>query len=87
MENEIMNYADEVMESEFEVVEAVADKSGMGAGMAMLIVVAATVATGAIVTLGKKAWVKHKAKKELHLVDERDFVEPTEEAIVAVTKK
>lgn len=87
MENEIMNYAEEVMEPEFEVVDAVSGKSGIGAGMTMLIAVGLTVATGAIVTLGKKAWDKHKAKKALHLVDENDNVEPTEEEIMAVTKK
>lgn len=87
MENEVMNYADEAMETEFDVVETETGKSGIGTGLAMLIGAGLTLATTAIVKLGKKAWAKHKAKKELRLVGEDEFVEPTDEQIEEVTNK
>lgn len=87
MENENMNYVGKVMKPEFEVVEMVADKSGIGVGTVLLIGGGLTLATVAAVKLGKKVWKKYKSKKELRLVDENDNVEPTEEDIMAVTKK
>lgn len=86
MENEVMNY-EETMEPEVEYVDAENEATGIGTGVAMLIGAGLTLVTTAIVKLGKKAWVKYKAKKELDLVDEREFVEPTDEEIAAVTGK
>lgn len=63
MENEIMNY-DEVMVTENEVFETEAGNSEMGTGVAMLIGAGLTLATAAIVKLGKKAYATLKAKKE-----------------------
>ena len=80
MENEIMNYED-VMETEAQSVEMEADNSGIGTGMAMLIGAGLTLATTAIVKLGKKAWAAYKAKKELRkpdkevIVDDQDLVD------------
>lgn len=59
MENEIMNYEEEVMEPEIETEE----KSGIGTGAAMLIGAGLTLAVGAIVKFGKKLVEKCKAKK------------------------
>lgn len=59
MENEIMNYEEEVMEPEIETEE----KSGIGTGAAMLIGAGLTLAAGAIVKFGKKLVEKCKAKK------------------------
>ena len=59
MENEIMNYEEEVMEPEIETEE----KSGIGTGAAMLLGAGLTLAIGAIVKFGKKLVEKCKAKK------------------------
>ena len=59
MENEIMNYEEEVMEPEIETEE----KSGIGIGAAMLLGAGLTLAVGAIVKFGKKLVEKCKAKK------------------------
>lgn len=86
MENEIMNYEDEVMENEVDIYEMESEESGIGTGLAMLIGAGITAAGVAAVGLGKKLWAKHKAKKELKLVDKDDFVEVTDEQIENVTK-
>lgn len=86
MENEIMNYENEAMENEVEICEMESEESGIGTGLAMLIGAGITAAGVAVVGLGKKLWAKHKAKKELRLVDEEDFVEITDERIEDVTK-
>ena len=44
-----------------------------------------TFATAAIVKLVKKQWAKHKAKKELRLVDEAEVIEPTDQDIEEIT--
>lgn len=87
MENEIMNYEEEVMEPEIEATEIEESNSGLGTGVAMLIGAGLTLATTAVVKLVKTGIAKHKAKKELRLVDEHEFVEPTEEEINEVVTK
>lgn len=86
MENEIMNYEDQVMEPEYELVETEAEESGIGTGWAMAIGAGLALATTAVVKFGKKLWADHKAKKATQTVTEHDFVEPTDEQIKAVTK-
>ena len=86
MENEIMNYENEVMENEMDVYEVESEESGISTGLAMLIGAGITAAGVAVVGLGKKLWAKHKAKKELRLVDEDDFVEMTDERMEEVSK-
>ena len=86
MENEIMNYEDEVGEPEVENTEVETEESKMGTGVAMLIGAGLTLAVGAVVKIGKKAIAKIKAKKELKEAEERDFVTPTDEEIQNVTK-
>ena len=86
MENEIMNYED-VMDTEIDVTEMVTEDSGIGTGMAMLIGAGLTLATTAIVRLGKKAYAAYKAKKELRQPEEGEIVEVTEEQIEEVTVK
>ena len=84
--NEIMNYEDEVMENEVDIYEMESEESGIGTGLAMLIGAGITAAGVAAVTFGKKWIAKRKAKKELRLVDEDDFVEVTDEQVKSVTK-
>ncbi len=86
MENEIMNYENEVMENEVDICEMESEESGIGTGLAMLIGAGITAAGVAVVGLGKKLWANHKAKKELRLVDKDDFVEVTDERVEEVTK-
>ena len=86
MENEIMNYENEVMENEVDICEMESEESGIGTGMAMLIGAGITAAGVAVVGLGKKLWAKHKAKKELRLVKEEDFVDMSDERVEEVTK-
>lgn len=84
MENEIMNY-DEVMDNEVEATET--ENSGMSTGAAMLVGAGLTLATAAVVKLGKKLCAKIRAKKEKEEeVDEHDFVEVTDEEVKNVTK-
>lgn len=85
--NEIMNYEDEVLDNEVEVIEMEAENSGISTGAAIAIGAGLTLAITAGIKLVKKAIAKHKAKKELRLVSENDFVEPTEEQIVEVASK
>lgn len=84
MENEIMNYEDEVMDVAIEPVET--EDSGISTGAALAIGAGLAAAGIAVVKLVKKMVAKHKAKKELHLVDEDDFIEVTDEDIEEVTK-
>ena len=86
MENEIMNFENEVMENEYEVCETETERSGIGTGVAMLIGAGIAAAGVAAVGVGKKVWAKIKAKKELRLVDEDEFVEVTDEQVKRVTK-
>ena len=86
MENEIMNAETEVMEPEFEATEMENENSGVGTGVAMLIGAGLTLATTAVVKLGKKLWTNHKAKKELRQPEEGEVVEPTDEQIEEITK-
>ena len=87
MENEIMNYEETVMEPEIDLVEMDDTKSGIGTGKALLIGAGVALAITAGVKLAKDLWAKHKAKKELRLVDEDDTVEVADEQIEEVTKK
>lgn len=82
MENEIMNYEEEVMEPE--TFEMEPESSGMGTGVAMLIGAGLTAATVAVVKLGKKAFAAYKAKKELRQPDE--VVEVTDEDFMSVVE-
>ena len=84
MENEIMNYEDEAMDMDIETVET--DCSGISTGKAIAIGAGLAIVATAVVKLVKKAVAKHKAKKELHLVDEDDFVEVTDEQVEEVAK-
>jgi hypothetical protein len=86
MENEIMNYED-VMDTEVEPIEMEPEESGSGVGVAMLIGAGLAFATTAIVKLGKKAWAKYQAKKELRRPEDGEIVEVTEEQIEEVTAK
>ena len=79
MENEIMNYEEEILDTTVETEE----KSGMSTGVAMLIGAGLAFAGTAIVKLVKKGIDAVKAKKELRkpdgdvLVDDEDLVEVT----------
>ena len=84
MENEIMNYENEVFESE--VYETESENAGIGTGLAMLIGAGITAAGVAVVGLGKKLWANYKAKKELRLVDQDEFIEADEDRVHTVTK-
>ena len=86
MENEIMNYENEVNETQVDIYEMEPEESGIGTGLAMLIGAGITAAGVAVVGLAKKLWKNHKANKEVRLVDENDFVEVTEEQIQNITK-
>ena len=84
MENEIMNYENEVFESE--VYETESENTGIGTGLAMLIGAGITAAGVAVVSLGKKLWANYKAKKELRLVDQDEFIEADDDRVNSVTK-
>lgn len=86
MENEIMNYEEEVMEPEVEIDEVENEKSGMSTGLVVLIGAGVAAATVAAVTLGKKVWSKIKARKELRQPADDEFIEVTEEDIMNVAK-
>lgn len=79
----------EVMEPETENVEFESEESGGGnTALGMLIGAGLALATTAIVKFGKKAWAKHKAKKDAEAEpEEYDFVIPTDEEIEQVTGK
>ncbi len=78
MDNEMMNY-DEVMEPEVETTEVETEETGTHRGLAVLIGAGLTAAGIAAVTLGKKLYAKHKAKKESKETEEDDFVEVTDD--------
>lgn len=77
MENEIMNY-EEVMEPEIETYETESEESGVSVGLAVLIGAGLTAAGIAAVKLGRKAFIKIKARQELR-ESEEDFVEVTDD--------
>jgi hypothetical protein len=85
--NEIMNYENEVLDNEVEVYEMEAENSGISTGAAIAIGAGLTLAVTAGIKLVKTMIAKHKAKKELRLVKEGDFVEVTEEQIQEVAAK
>ena len=78
MDNEMMNY-DEFMEPEVETTEVETEETGTHRGLAVLIGAGLTAAGIAAVTLGKKLYAKHKAKKESKETEEDDFVEVTDD--------
>lgn len=78
MENEIMNYEEEVMVPEVEE-ETEEKNSNIGTGVAMLIGAGLGIATTAIVKLGKKLIAAHKAKKETKWFSEEDLEEVSDE--------
>jgi hypothetical protein len=86
MENEIMNYENEVNENEVDIYEMEPENPGISTGLAMLIGAGITAVGVAAVGLGKKLWANHKAKKELRLVDDGETVEVTDERVREVTK-
>lgn len=86
MENEIMNYEEEIMEPEVEIDEVERENSGMSAGVAVLIGAGLTAAGIAAVKLGKKLVAKIKAHKELRQPDDDDFVEVTDEDVMNVAE-
>ena len=86
MNEEIINYEEEVMVPEIDVIDGGEGKSGLGnlvfvAAGAALAVGGTWLAKGA-----KKLWNNHKAKKELRKPDENEIVEPTDEQIIEATK-
>ena len=91
MENmEMIEETTEVMKPEFDTVEFESEESGNGnTALGMLIGAGLALATTAIVKFGKKAWAKHKAKKdqEEETADEHDFVVPSDDDIAEVTGK
>ena len=86
---EEMNYIEEIETVEadevMDPVEVETEESGIGAGMVALIATGAVAACAAAVHWGKKAWAKHKAKKELRKPNEDQPVEVTDEDIEEIT--
>lgn len=74
MENEIMNYEENEI-AEVENDEVGLEDSGMSTGMAMLIGAGLTIATAAVVKLGKKLFTMYKAKKEAKKAEQEDYEE------------
>ncbi len=85
---EEMNYIEEIetveTNEDMDPVEVETEESGIGAGMVALIATGAVAACAAAVHWGKKAWDKHKAKKELRKPNEEQPVELTDEQIEEV---
>lgn len=75
MENEVMNYEEEVLEAEVVETEG---KSGISTGVAMAIGAGLTLAGAAVVNLVKKGIAKYKANKEAKKATEA-AAEPSEE--------
>lgn len=74
MENtEIMN---EGVETMIEEVAMESTPKGLSTGMTMLIIGGAVAAVCAGAVLAKKAYKAYKAKKEMHLFDTEETVEP-----------
>lgn len=86
MENENMMYEDEIMINEVENDEVETDNSGMSAGVAVLIGAGLAAAGVAVVTLGKKAYAKFKARKEFRKPDDDDCIEVTDEDLMDVVE-
>ena len=82
MENNEIMEMNETMD--VEVIDMEEERSGLSTGGAMLIGAALTAATVAVVKLGKKAWAKYKAHKELRKPDHE--IEVTDEDIAEVVK-
>lgn len=82
MENNEIMEMNETMD--VEVIDMEEERSGLSTGGAMLIGAALTAAAVAVVKLGKKAWAKYKAHKELRLADHD--IEVTDEDIESVVK-
>lgn len=85
MENEIMNYEEEATPM-VETYEMEPEESGVGTGVAMLIGAGLTIATAAVIKLGKNLYAKHKAKKELRKPEEGETVEVTDDDVMSVVK-
>lgn len=83
MENNEIMEMNEVMD--VEVIDMESDvRSGLSTGGAMLIGVVLTAATVAVAKLGKKAWAKYKAHKELRKPDHE--IEVTDEDIADIVE-
>ena len=82
MENNEIMEMNETMD--VEVIDMEEERSGLSTGGAMLIGAALTAVTVAAVKLGKKAWAKYKAHKELRKPDHE--IEVTDEDIAEVVK-
>jgi hypothetical protein len=83
MENEIMNYEDETMETENFYEEVEAEETGLSTGAKIGIAVATAIAGAGIAAF---AWFKNKKKKELRQPEEDQVIEVTEEDIESVTE-
>lgn len=81
MNEEIMNYEEEMMDNEIACVEAEPEGSGISTGAAIAIGAGIAVAVTAVVKLGKKLIAKHRTKKELKAAEEHDFVDLTDEEV------
>lgn len=82
--NEIMNYEEEVLETEVVETEG---SSGISTGVAIAIGAGLTLAATAVVKLVKKGIAKYKANKELKKPAEGEEIEPTDEQLVDVATK
>lgn len=85
MNEEIMNYEEEVMVPETEEIEVGESKSGLSG---MLFMAGGALLTAGGIWLGKqikKGVKKYKDKKALHKPAEGEVVEPTEEQIMEAT--
>lgn len=85
---EEMNYIEEIeieeTNEDMYPVEVETEKTGIGAGVVALIGAGAVAAGAAAIHWGKKAWAKHKAKKELRKPGADNPVEVTSEMIEEV---
>lgn len=79
MENEIMY--EEAMTPEVDVIEVGSENSETHLGKTMLIGAGVVAATAAVIMLGKKLFIKLKAKKKEQKTTEVD-VDPEEEEII-----
>lgn len=79
MENEIMNYDETGIEEVVTDDEVGMEDSAMSTGVAMLLGAGLTVATAAIVKLGKKLIATYKAKKESKKAESDEDYEEVDE--------
>lgn len=86
MTEEIIINENEVMENEVEIFEMEPEESGMSNVAKALIILALTAGGAGLAWLLKKRSDKRKAKNELRLVEEEDFVEVTDERVEEITK-